>query len=142
FFEGFADDALEFGRDHGVQANRRDRRAIEDCVENYAGGGAGKSHCAGGHFVEDDAERKKIGAAVEFGAADLLGRHVGDGADGGAGTGEKIFGSAESGGNGGAFGDFLAGGGELGEAEVHNFCVASSGDEKISGLDVAMNDTG
>jgi len=36
----------------------------------------------------------------------------------------------------------LAGGGELGEAEVHNFCVASSGDEKISGLDVAMNDTG
>ena len=40
------------------------------------------------HFVEDGAERKEVAAGVEFFALGLLGRHVGDGADGGAGTGE------------------------------------------------------
>ncbi len=36
----------------------------------------------------------------------------------------------------------MASGGEFGEAEVHDFCVAARGDEKIGGLDVAMDDAG
>ena len=134
------DDALKFGGHCGIQANRRNRGAIQNGFEDHAGSGACKRHCACGHFVENGAERKKIGAAIEVGAANLLGGHIGDGADGAAGAGEEIFGSDEAGGDGGAFGDFLAGGRELGEAEVHDFRVAARGDEKIGGLDVAMDD--
>jgi len=142
FFERFLDDALELGWNCGIQTDGRNGSAIENGFEDYAGRGSGKRHCAGGHFVENGAERKKIGAAIEVGAANLLGGHVGDGADGATGTGEQIFGGDEAGGDSGAFGDFLSGGRELGEAEVHDFCVAAGGDEKIGGLDVAMDDAG
>ena len=94
---------------------------------------------AGGHFVEHDAEGKKIGAAVEFFAAQLLGRHVGHGADRGAGTGEIEAGGIgeglriAAGGAGGA--------GDLRQTEVENLGVAAVGDENVRGLDVAMDDS-
>src|ERR1700746_1785004 len=116
--------------------------AIQNCFENHAGSRAGKSRCAGGHFVENSAEREEIGAAIELAAANLLWRHVGDSANGGAGAGEQIVRSDQAGGNGGAFGDFLTGRRQLGEAEVHNLRVAACCDEKIGGLDVAMDDAG
>jgi hypothetical protein len=133
-------DALELGGHRGIQADGRNGSAIQNGFEDHAGRGAGERRCAGGHFVENGAERKKVGAAIEVSAANLLGRHIGDRADGAAGAGEQIFGSDEAGGDGGAFGDFLAGWRELGEAEVHDFRVAARGDEKIGGLDVAMDD--
>src|ERR1700747_621062 len=77
FFERFVDDALEFGRYRGIQTDRRNGSAIQNSFENYAGSRAGKGRCAGGHFVENGAEREEIGAAIEFAAANLLGRHGG-----------------------------------------------------------------
>jgi len=48
-------------------------------------------------LVEDATEREEVAASIEFLATRLFGRHVGDGADGGAGTGEEqSFGIAKS----------------------------------------------
>ena len=74
----------------GFSASGGDRRAIQDRFENYAGGFAAEGQRAGGHFVEHDAEGKKIGARVEFLGANLFGRHVGHGAERGAGAGEML----------------------------------------------------
>ena len=114
--------------------------AIENGVENVGGAFAAEGQLARGHFVEDDAERKKIGAGVEFFGAGLLGRHVGDGAERAAGAGEVIGVGAAIGGERVADGGFGAGAGDFGEAEVENFCVAARGDENVGGLDVAVDD--
>ena len=66
------------------------RRGVQNAVENDGGGGAGKGNRAGGHFVEHHAERKQIRARVEFFAAGLLRRHVGDRAHRAAGAGELL----------------------------------------------------
>ena len=90
FFEGFIDQFLEFVRRVGIEADGRGGSTVEDAVENDAAGVPAEWERAGGHFVEDDAERKEVGTCVQFPAADLLGGHVGDGADGGAGAGEML----------------------------------------------------
>ena len=46
----------------------------------------------GRHLVEHGAEGEQIGALVEFFAARLLRRHVGDGAEHQAGAGEVLVG--------------------------------------------------
>ena len=144
FFERFGDGFFEARRNIGIQAHGGDRRFFEDGVEDYGGGIAAEGNRAGGHFVEDRAKAEKIAAHVESFAAGLLGRHVSDGADGGAGAGEIGFadgGTIESGGGGAGGAGFVAGGENLlGEAEIENFGVAAIGDEKIGGLDVAMDD--
>src|ERR1700722_15016169 len=45
---------------------------------------------AGGHLVEDGAERKQVAAGVEFLSASLFRRHVGNGAESRAGAGEVL----------------------------------------------------
>ena len=123
----------------GIQANGRNRRAIQDGVENGGRAIAAERELAGGHFIEHGAERKKIGARVEFLGTRLFGRHISDGADGAAWTGELCGVHALSGhclGWGGAAA-FKA---YFGEAEVENFGVATVGDENICRLDVSMDD--
>ena len=44
-------------------------------------GCAGEGLLAGGHFVENRAERKNVGAGVEGFSGGLLGGHVGEGAE-------------------------------------------------------------
>src|SRR5580698_4570208 len=64
-FESFVDDAFELGREIGIEARRRSGLTIEDGVEDVGGAFAAEGKLAGGHFVEDGAEREKIGAGVE-----------------------------------------------------------------------------
>ena len=103
------------------------------------GGVAAKGQRAGGHLVEHDAEGEQVGAGVEFLAARLLGRHVGDGAQWRAGAGEVLVVDGSE-----AERDRLRAGGDargdLGEAEVENLGVAARGDEDVGGLDVAVDD--
>jgi hypothetical protein len=144
-FESFADDFVELGREIGIEAQWRHGRAIEDGFEDYGGRVAAEWDHASGHLVENRAEREKIAAGVHFLAAGLLGRHVGDGAESGAGTGE-LFGSDAGGGHRGGGSGGIAewaarcGGREFCEAEIENFGVAALGDKDIRGLDVAMDD--
>ncbi len=105
-------------------------------MEDDGGSGAVEGQAAGGHLIEDGAEAEEIGARIDFFAAGLLGRHVGDGADGGTGAGEQggVDGGADA--DGGLFVFF----GQLGEAEVEDLGAPAGGDEDVGGLDVAVND--
>ncbi len=115
---------------------------MQNRLENRARRFAAKGQHAGRHFVEDRTEGKEVGARVDRLAAHLLGRHVGDGTDGGAGAGELLFGH---GGRGvvtrhcGAS-DAAAFRGLLRQAEIENLCVVVGGDENIGRLDIAMDD--
>ena len=124
----------------GMQARGRNWGAIENGIEDQAGGVAAEGERSGGHFVENCAEGEQIGAGVEFFAANLFGRHVRHGAERRTGTGE-MFGIDPEGGesSGGGFG-LDARVRNLGEAEVEDFGVAAFGDEEVGGLDVAVND--
>ena len=85
FFEGFVDDAFEFGRDFRVEANRCGRVSMENAVEYRGRSVALEREGSGGHFVENRSEREKIGPNVERFPERLLGRHVSDCADRAAG---------------------------------------------------------
>jgi hypothetical protein len=145
FFERFVDDALELRREPGIETKGSDRRVIEDAIENLGGAVASECRAPSGHFIEDHAKAEKIAARVEIAAAGLFRGHIGDGAESGAGAGEisgiervvvvfTVFGGGEFGGRGGFCGD------SFGETEIENFCLAARGDEKVGGLDVAMDD--
>ena len=140
--DGFDDELLEFDGKVVVEANGGGGSLVENGVEDGARTFSLEGKRAGGHFVENDAKGKKVGARVEILAENLFGRHVGDGAQGGARTGELIGVDANSGesigGAGSTGGSFSMG--DLGEAEVEDFGVAALGDENVGGLDVAVND--
>src|SRR5207245_815016 len=80
-FERFADDAIEFDREGGIQASRRGGLLVQDGIEDGGGGVAGEGQQAGGHFVENCTKGKEIAAGVEFFAKSLIRRHVGEGAE-------------------------------------------------------------
>ena len=145
FLEAFGDDFFELEREFGIEAERRSWFAAEDFFEDDAGGFAGEGQLASGHFVEDDGEGEEVGASVEIFAADLFGRHVGDGANGGAWAGDLLRVLADGGERVAGIVDvlFCVGAGCIfGEAEIENFCVAAAGDEDVGGFYVAMDDAG
>jgi hypothetical protein len=82
------DEVFKFCWKFGIETERSGGSAIEDGFGDNTGSFTTKRESAGGHFVEHYAEGEEIGAGVEFLAADLLGRHVGDGAECRAWTGE------------------------------------------------------
>jgi len=61
-FEGFADDAAQFRREIGIELERWRGFFVKDGVEGGGGSVSAKGERAGGHFVEDGAERKNVGA--------------------------------------------------------------------------------
>src|SRR5579859_2963385 len=108
FFHRAPDDFVELETQVRIEKAWRDGFAIQDGFEHDAGSVAAKGKNAGGHFVKNYAKRKQIGARVEFLATDLLGGHVGDGANGAARAGQELVGG--DGGKAGVaterFGDF------------------------------------
>ena len=135
FLEGFVEDVLQVGREVAVDGSGRWGMVVEELVEDDGAGGSAEGVVCGGHFVEDNAEGEEVAAGVEEFAAGLLGRHVGDGAEGGAGASELVaFGDAGFGGVAGSSGI------DAGEAEVEDFGLAGGGDEDVGGFDVAVED--
>src|ERR1700693_2820457 len=95
---------------------------------------------AGRHFVEDHAEGEEIGTRVEFFAADLLRGHIGDGANCAARAGQilRVHGGHLFGGQSGSGTDRRF---YFRQTKIENLGMAAFGDENISGLDVAMNNS-
>jgi hypothetical protein len=82
---------FELGRNLRIQTSRGSWGAIEDGIKSQAGSLTEKGQSSGRHLVENDTKRKKVGAGIEIFAANLLGRHVGNGAKGSAGAGEMLL---------------------------------------------------
>ncbi len=136
FLERDADDFFQLRGNLFVQASGGSRRLVENRFVNHSGCVAGKGEAAGGHFIEHRAEGEQVSAGIEFLAASLLGRHIGNGADGRSRTGEQrgFLGCRHS---GNAFVTRNA----LDQTKIEDLGVALLGDEDVRRLDGAVNDS-
>ena len=119
-------DVLELLADLRPEGARRLRDLVDDAVQDRLDL-TGEGRLADEAFVEHDAERVDVRAAVEGPRGDLLGREVGDGPHERARLGEARL------------------GGGVGEAEVHHAHAHARAaflarDHDVGGLDVAVND--
>jgi len=78
---------------------------VQDDFEDDGGGGGGEASSSV-HLIEDQTQRKQVGTRIDHFASSLLGRHVGDGANGSAGTGNEGF-VGDSGSGAGHFGRWV-----------------------------------
>src|SRR5258708_39790997 len=73
----FGNNILQLDWDGGVQTPWRRRWAVQDGIEDYAGGISCNRSLARGHFIKDEPQGEQIRSFVEFLTANLLGGHVG-----------------------------------------------------------------
>src|ERR1019366_3635959 len=100
FFQQLVDGAFEFRWQLRIEPHGRDRGRVEDGVKEHGGGVAFESVGARRHFVKNGAQREQVGAAVEFLAARLFRRHVGNRSQRRTWAGEMLHGRpARGGGN-------------------------------------------
>ena len=87
FFQGLVENLFQFWRELGIEFQWRDGCAVENRVEHGSTCGTGKRRSSRGHFVQNDPQRKQVGASVQLLAHGLLWGHVGDRSDRDAGAG-------------------------------------------------------
>src|SRR5258708_19081388 len=99
-FKGFANDTLEFGRNFGIVLGDGFGRFIQNAMKNDRGGISSERLRSSSGFVQHHAEGEKIATRIEFFAARLFRRHIRDGAERTARTGEipgrRILGSVRN----------------------------------------------
>jgi hypothetical protein len=138
FFERLVDSFFQLRRQPRIQPDRGGRSPVENGFGNNRGSFSAKRQNAGSHFVQHHAEGKKIGSAIQFLPTQLLGRHVGHGADRGSRIGE-----VKAGGLGNGLGIAASGAGgarNLCQSKIENFGVPAIGHENVCGLNVTMHD--
>ena len=112
---------------------------MQDGIKNHRRGVAFKGMRSGGHLIEHCPERKKIGAAIQFFAARLLGRHVGNGAYRRP-RASNVFLAEPGSRSAHRCGCRGMRRGQLGEAKIENFRLVAVGDKNVGRLNVAMDD--
>ena len=122
-FQRLVDDPFELCGKIRIQPDRRGRRLVQDRIEYGRRGRPAKRRLSGGHLVQHDAEGEKVGARIQFLSEGLFGRHVGDGAERCAGTGQHLLGRP-GGGQGVAASCSVSLRRELGQAEIQDLGVA------------------
>ena len=90
FLESFENDPLEIVGNGRTDLARRAGCTVEQCVKDHGFSWAIERQLASRHFVEHHAEREKVCASVRYLSPGLLRRHIGHGADGGAGIGQVL----------------------------------------------------
>ncbi len=120
--QGPFEDADAAVRCSGREGREGLRVAVDDSVGQRVLVRAVERKRPGQHLVEDDAEGPDVGAGVDVLAAELFGRHVGDGADGPALAGQAGLSR------------------DLGQPEVGHPGDAFLGDEDVGRLDVPVDD--
>jgi hypothetical protein len=88
-FEAVAHHAFERAGDADVELVEIGRLVFEDRVQRLDRRVAAERRASRQHLVEHRAEREDVGAVIAGAAADLLGRHVADGAEEAAGLGRR-----------------------------------------------------
>ena len=88
FLQRPIENALQLRRQIGIQFQRRRWLPVQDALKDDRRSMPVEGLLAGGHLIERRTKREQVGAAVEFLAARLLRRHIGDSAQGTAWTGE------------------------------------------------------
>ena len=130
--------ALDDPAERGGQPRRRLEERLgllpDDGGERLRGRVALEGLPPRGHLVEDRAERELVGAEVHRPSRRLLGRHVADRAEDGAGLRARDR-RRDVGGAAGALRLH-----ELGEAEVEDLEVPVARDHEVVGLQVAVDD--
>ncbi len=117
----FGDDLIESRADGGLDLAGGSGCGAEDRFAHVGERLAAIGAHAGDHLVEADAEGVDVGAPVEVAAKELFGRDVVEAADDGADAGDALE------------------AGDASEAEVEDFDAIPAIDEKVFGLDVAMD---
>ncbi len=131
--EAAPDDAIERAGQVRIDLGELRRILLQDRVHRLDVRIALEGAPAGHHFVEDRAEGKDVGAVVERLAADLLGRHVTDGAHDRADSRIGDPRLADVGHRAGQFGC-------LGESKIEDLDDAVLSDEDVLRLQIPMDD--
>ncbi len=140
FLERFVDDGFELGGKLRVQTHRRQRRLVQDRVEQRRRRRPLERLRAGAHLVEDHAKGKQIGARVERLPERLLRRHVRNRAERRARAGQVALRRGRRRRGQGGFGRRLEVRQHLRQTEVEHLGVTAPGHEDVGRLDVAMDD--
>src|SRR6516162_9827946 len=138
----FLNNFFEAWRNVVIDAGRRSRCTIENIAKDDAGSVAAKWQLTRRHLVKHHAKGKKVGARIEFLAANLFGRHVSDGPDSAAGTGQELIfnGASFSSVSGHRVRRFRTRG-NFCQPEIENLGMAAFSDENVCRFDVAVNDS-
>ena len=118
------DHAFELQRHARAKRRERPRHARDDGAGDGGTALAAEGQLPGDHLVENDAEGPKVAPRVNLLRERLLGRHVGDGAQGGARARDP--GLAK----------------QLGQPEVDDLREPVARHQHVRGLDVSMHDAG
>src|SRR5215470_1584051 len=137
-FQQLADDVFQLGWNRKVQPYGRNWSSIEDSVEDGCRGLSREGQGSRRHLVENGPEGKQIGAGINILSFGLLRRHVSDGAHSRTGTGEVLPAISKGSCSEGRWLG-LRRERHLGQPKVQNLSVATLGEKKIRGFDVAMN---
>ncbi len=131
--EAAAQDGVDLRRDLVVLLVGPRRLVAEDRRDHLGRRLAEERAVSGRHLVEHDAEREDIGAGVGREHAQLLGRHVGEGADG-----EAFLGQGGLRVEAHRLGRVVLA--ELGESEVEHLHPAVAVDHDVAGFEIAVLD--